>query len=116
MEEKPIFNKLIRGRLGFFNRWTAIYDGPMKLKVFPDKVVASVLFFRKTIPISKVKKLRWFHFGFVSWWQVEHSAGGIVKFVTFRALNKNINNDPYAKEFSLALKKAGVVWKEIENL
>jgi len=116
MEEKPIFNRLVRGFLGFFNCWTGVYRGPMKLKVYSDRIVISVLFFKKTIPISKVKNLKWFYFGFVSWWQIEHSAGGIIKFVSFRALNKNIENDFYAKEFTLALKKAGVVWKEIESL
>ncbi len=97
--EKPIFNRLLRGHLGFFNYWTGLYRGPMKLKVYRDKVVVSVLFFKKTIPISKVKQLTWSHFG---WMQIEHTAGGLVKFVSFRVTGKN---DPLIRELFLALKK-----------
>jgi hypothetical protein len=108
--EVPLFNRVVRGRLGLFGIWTTMYKGPMKLKVYPDRVVASVLFFKKTIPISTVKQLTWASFG---WMQIENSSGGILKFVSFRVLGKN---DPQIRELSIALKKAGVVWKEIGDL
>ena len=110
MEETLLFDKILKGRLGPFGFWTAFYRTPIRLKVFSDRIIISGPFLKKTIPISNVKQLTWTHLGYI---QIEHSAGGFWKFISFRVMGEN---NPIVKELSLAFKKAGVVWKEIEKL
>jgi hypothetical protein len=103
MKEKLLYSKIVNGRLAFNSR-ISFYKGPIRLKIYKDRVVASGLFIRKTIPISKIIGLRQLSWGPIGYAMFQNTQRGIIRYIAFRITGKNDSN---LREVYNALKKAG---------